>query len=119
MAKKDPTNSIRTAVNLITASTYDSLVNDLDKLNLDHESYQSVVDLIERKKNESVLEVKKKKRGHAVPADRRCKNESNGKQCGSFMCDKSVGLCWVHMSDKQKKACKDKKSSTKSLGDLD
>jgi hypothetical protein len=116
MAKKDPANKIRTAVNLITVSTYDSLVSDLDKLNLDHESYQSVVDLIERKKDESVLEVKGKKKGHAVPADRRCKNESSGKQCRSFICDKTVGLCWVHMSDKQKKAYKAK---NKSLGDLD
>jgi hypothetical protein len=107
MAIKDPTNNVKTAVNLITVSAYDSLIKDLNHLKLDHDSYQAVLDLIEQKKEENMLKVKGKKHktrvGQTVPAEKQCKNESNGKRCGSFMSDKNVGLCWVHMSEKQKK----------------
>lgn len=121
---KSASNNVKTAVNLITVNAYDSLISDLEKLKLDNESYESVLALIESKKDENVLEVKGKKNktrvGHGVPAERQCKHEANGKKCKSFMSDKSVGLCWVHMSEKQqgvyrikREKQKDKKKASK------
>lgn len=124
MAIKDPSNNVKTAINLITVSAYDSLIKDLNHLKLDHQSYQSVLELIESKKEESMLDTKRKKTktrvGQPVPAEKQCKHEANGKKCGSFMSDKSIGLCWVHMSEKQqgvyrikREKQKDKKKAAK------
>lgn len=116
MPRKDLTGNVKTAINLITVSAYDGLIHDLGKLKLDHESYESVLALIEQKKEESVFDVKGKKKltdkrvGRSVPAEKQCKHEANGKRCGSFMSDKSVRLCWVHMTTKQRERHKKNKN---------
>ena len=93
-------------VNLITVSVIDSIIDDLNHLKLDHETYQSVVNLLESKKETDILEVKKKKRSSTkkreIADEHQCRHVNNeNKRCGAPMCDKKLQRCWVHMTTDQ------------------
>jgi hypothetical protein len=101
-------NSVKTGIDLIASAAYDSVIADLIKLDLDKESYRLVLSLIEHKKEECMLDSKKRNKARlskegGVSKERQCKHESNGHKCRSFVSNHDLGLCWMHMSEKQQK----------------
>lgn len=116
MTNKEPTKNVKVAVNLITVSVLDSLAADLVKLNLGDAAQQAVIELIEAKKEESVFDVKKKKKSTTakpIAKERQCFHEKDGKKCSAFITDKTSKLCWVHMSEKQKESYRKQKAAKK------
>jgi len=115
MGKSSASANVKIGVNLITVSVIDSVIDDLKHLKLDQESYQSVVNLLENKKESDILEAKKKKRAgtkkREIADENQCRhvNDQN-KRCGAPMCDKKLQRCWVHMTaDQQTKYRANKK----------
>ena len=110
--------NVKIGVNLITVSVIDSVIDDLSHLKLDHETYQSVVNLLESKKESDILDVKKKKRTASkkreIADEHQCRHVNNeDKRCGAPMCDKKLQRCWVHMTAEQQTKYREKKNKNK------
>jgi len=97
--------NVKIGVNLIAASVIDSVIDDLKHLKLNQESYQSIVHLLESKKESDMLDVKKKRRStkkREIADEHQCRHVNNeDKRCGAPMCDKKLQRCWVHMTAEQ------------------
>jgi len=118
MPKPSASANVKIGVNLITVSVIDSVIDDLKHLKLDQESYQSVVDLLQSKKESDILDVKKKRsstKKREIADEHQCRhvNAAENKRCGAPMCDKKLQRCWVHMTtEQQKKYQTNKKKKT-------
>ena len=106
--------NVKIGVNLIAASVIDSVIDDLKHLKLNQESYQSIVHLLESKKESDMLDVKKKRRStkkREIADEHQCRYVNDqDKRCGAPMCDKKLQRCWVHMTHEQQKKYRDMKT---------
>jgi hypothetical protein len=109
-------NPFSEGLSQIACVVIDSIIKDMNELNIEDETRKIIIDHLEAKKKDEKLGAKKKR-----PNNRRVLLDKNqcerineeGKRCGAPMCDRDLKRCWVHLTKVQQAAYRWKKANKK------